>query len=224
MPKEGKIIPYTIWGNETKVVIRHPTELRFFASPDSPSPYKKLSTSWANYAFETASASAEFQSALLPPLLLIRTLPTTRVVRLHNSPWMRTFSARLQLCGLENLRVFQDLSDPNSLVCMIHYSPNFRPLDGEEYIIFRLYPPPRNSVRIRDDGEKCVKIKGLDIRGSPVLEQKKKGKTPQSQIEQLEEEAYGSHSIEKIKIEFESGKEKRQFLELTRELQGLSSW
>lgn len=107
---------------------------------------------------------------------------------------------------------------------MIHYSPNFRPSNGDEYITFRIYPPPRNSVRIREDGESCVKIKGLDIRGSPAGEQAKKGKSPQSQTELLEEEAYGSRSIEKMKIEFESGKEKREFLEMTRELQGLSSW
>lgn len=123
------------------------------------------------------------------------------------------------------MRIFKDLSEPNCLVCMIHYSPNFRPLNGEEYVVFRLYPPPRNSVRIREDGEQCVKIKGLDIRGSSAVEEKKKkAKAPQSQAEQLEEEAYGSYSIEKIKIEFDSGKEKQEFLELTRELQGLSSW
>lgn len=107
---------------------------------------------------------------------------------------------------------------------MIHYSPNFRPSNGEEYISFRLYPPPRISVRIREHGESCVKIKGLDIRGFPAGEQAKKSRASQTQVERLEEEAYGSHSIEKIKIEFESGKEKREFLEMTRELQGLSSW
>lgn len=81
-------------------------------------------------------------------------------------------------------------------------------------------------MRIREDGEKCVKIKGLDIRGSPAGEQlkKKKGKAPVSRAECLEEEAYGSESVEKIQIEFESGAEKRQFLEMTRELQGMSSW
>lgn len=90
-------------------------------------------------------------------------------------------------------------------------------------------------MRIREDGESCVKIKGLDIRGTSVVEEKKrKGKAPQqqqpqqqqqSQVEQLEEEeAYGSCGIEKIKIEFNSRKEKQEFLDLTRELQGLSSW
>ncbi|KAL8716561.1 MAG: hypothetical protein Q9225_006121 [Loekoesia sp. 1 TL-2023] len=224
LPQDSQIIPYTLWSNETKAIIRYPTELRYFANANSESPYKTKKTSWVNYVFGSASTSAEFQSALLSPLQLIRTLPTTRTVRLHRSPFVRLFSPRLQLCGLENLRVFQDATDPNCLVCMVHYSPNFRPLNGEEYIVFRLYPPPRNSVRIREDGESCVKIKGLDIRGSPANEQKKAGKAPRSQIERMEEEAYGSHSIEKIKIEFESGKEKRQFLELTRELQGLSSW
>ena len=225
VPQDTQIVPYTLWSNYTKVIIRHPTKLRFFDHANSEKPYKKLETSWANYVFESTATSAQFQSALMLPLQLIRTLPTTRIIRLHRSPFVRKFSPRLQLCGLENLRVFQDASDPNSLLCMIHYSPNFRPLNGEEYLTFRLYPPPMNSVRIREDGECCVKIKGLDIRGSPANQQKKKkGKTAQSHIEEMEEEAYGSHSIEKIKIEFDSGKWKRQFLGLTRELQGLSSW
>ncbi|KAL8916583.1 MAG: hypothetical protein Q9208_008423 [Pyrenodesmia sp. 3 TL-2023] len=197
---------------------------RCIQQKSSDSPYKRLETSWVTYTFESVPLAAEFQSVLLPPWQLLRSLPTSRTVRLHNSPWARTFSPRLQLCGLENLRIFRDMSDPNALVCMIHYSPNFRPSDGEEYLVFRLYPPPRNLVRIREDGDKCVKIKGLDIRGSPAEELKKKGKAPQSRAEQLEEDAYGSHSIEKIKIEFESEKEKRQFLELTRDLQGMSSW
>ncbi|KAL9016691.1 MAG: hypothetical protein Q9185_005970 [Variospora sp. 1 TL-2023] len=233
LPKETNAIPYTIWGNQNQVIIPHPTELRFYKTSKSASSHRTVKTSWVTYHFQSATTAADFQSALLPPLLLICTLPTSRVVRIHNSPWVRTFSPRLQLCGLENMRIFKDLSDPNCLVCMIHYSPNFRPLNDEEYIVFRLYPPPRNSVRIREDGESCVKIKGLDIRGTSVVEEKKrKGKLPQqqqqqqqqSQVEQLEQEAYGSCGIEKIKIEFNSGKEKQEFLDLTRELQGLSSW
>ncbi|KAL8839762.1 MAG: hypothetical protein Q9170_001633 [Blastenia crenularia] len=224
LPQESLIIPYTLWSNELKVIIRRPSKIRYFTNLKSNSPYKTTHTSWVNYRFDSVSTSADFQSALLSPFQLITTIPTTRTVRLHNSPFVRAFSSRLQLCGLENLRMFRDATDPNSLVCMIHYSPNFRPVNDEEYILFRLYPPPRNSVRIREDGEKCVKIKGLDIRGSPANEQAKKGKAPQSKVERLEEEAYGSHSIEKIKIEFESRKEKQQFLQMTRELQGLSSW
>ncbi|KAL8709790.1 MAG: hypothetical protein Q9220_005576 [cf. Caloplaca sp. 1 TL-2023] len=224
LPQDHIVIPYTLWSNEVKVVIRHPSELRYYTDWQSDTPYKTSGTSWVNYTFQSATDSAAFQSALLSPLQLLKSLPTSRTMRLHPSPFIRAFSSRLQLCGLENLRVFRDALDPNSLVCMIHFSPNFRPSNGEEYIIFRLYPPPRNSVRIREDGEKCVKIKGLDIRGRPASEQPKKNKVPQSQMERLEEEAYGSRSIEKIKVEFDSGEEKRQFLELTRELQGLSSW
>ncbi|KAL8769866.1 MAG: hypothetical protein Q9209_004304 [Squamulea sp. 1 TL-2023] len=224
LPRECDTVPYTLWANEKKVIIRHPTKLRFFTDVNAASPYRTIETSWVTYVFDSASRSAEFQSCVLSPLQLIKSFPTSKTVRLHPSPWIRAFSPRLQLCGLENLRTFSDATDPSCLVCMIHFSPNFHPSNGEEYITFRLYPPPRNSVRIREDGESCVKIKGLDIRGSPAGEQAKKGKSPATQEEWSEEEAYGSHSIEKIKIEFESGKEKREFLKLTRELQGLSSW
>ncbi|KAI4267244.1 MAG: hypothetical protein L6R38_008342 [Xanthoria sp. 2 TBL-2021] len=224
LPQDRETVPYTLWSNEKKVVIRQPTELRYYKAANSVAPYKTTETSWVTYSFESASQASDFQSSLLSPLQLIRSFPTSRTMRLHPSPFVRAFCPRLQLCGLENLRIFRDATDPNCLVCMIHYSPNFRPSNGDEYIIFRIYPPPRNSVRIREDGESCVKIKGLDIRGSPAGEQTKKGKSPQSQTERLEEEVYGSQSIEKMKIEFESGKEKREFLEMTRELQGLSSW
>ncbi|KAI4227257.1 MAG: hypothetical protein LQ349_006743 [Xanthoria aureola] len=224
LPHDRETLPYTIWSNEKKVVIRQPTQLRYYKAADSMAPYMTTETSWVTYSFGSASQASDFQTNLLSPLQLIRSFPTSRTIRLHPSPFVRAFSPRLQLCGLENLRTFRDAMDPNCLVCMIHYSPNFRPSNGDEYITFRIYPPPRNSVRIREDGESCVKIKGLDIRGSPAGEQAKKGISPQSQTELLEEEVYGSRSIEKIKIEFESGKEKREFLKMTRELQGLSSW
>ncbi|KAL8801459.1 MAG: hypothetical protein Q9182_004425 [Xanthomendoza sp. 2 TL-2023] len=225
VPHGINVIPYTLWSNQKKVIIRHPTDLRYYRDTRSDTPpYKTMETSWVTYSFNSISAASDFQSTLLSPLQLVKSFPTSRTMRLHPSPFVRAFSPRLQLCGLENLRVFRDANDPNCLVCMIHYSPNFRPSKSEEYIVFKLYPPPRISVRIREDGESCVKIKGLDIRGFPAGEQAKKFKTLQTPVEQLEEEAYGSHSIEKIKIEFESGKEKREFLELTRELQGLSSW
>ncbi|KAL8683931.1 MAG: hypothetical protein Q9186_000142 [Xanthomendoza sp. 1 TL-2023] len=224
LPHGIDIIPYTLWSNQKKVIIRHPTDLRYYHGARSESPYKSMETSWVTYSFSSESESSDFQSTLLSPLQLVKSFPTSRTMRLHPSPFVRAFSPRLQLCGLENLRVFRDANDPNCLLCMIHYSPNFCPSNGEEYIVFKLYPPPRISVRIREDGESCVKIKGLDIRGYPAGEQAKKFKTSQTAVERLEEEAYGTHSIEKIKIEFESGKEKREFLEMTRELQGLSSW
>ncbi|KAL8690574.1 MAG: hypothetical protein Q9218_004008 [Villophora microphyllina] len=227
LPHDAKIIPYTLWASENKVIIHHPTELRYYADPTSTRAERIANTTWATYAFPSLSSSSEFQSALLFPLQLVKSLPTRRTMRLHPSPFIRAFSPTLQLCGLENLRIFRDLTDPNCLVCLIHYSPNFLPSNGEEYIVFRIYPPPRNNVRIREDGERRVKIKGLDIRGTPASElqkQKKKGKFPETQIERLEEEAYGSESVEKILIEFDTGNEKKQFLELTRELQGLSSW
>ncbi|KAL8664185.1 MAG: hypothetical protein Q9202_003263 [Teloschistes flavicans] len=227
LPHDTKIIPYTLWSSENKVIIHHPTELRYYADETATRMEKTTKTSWVTYAFPSLLSSSEFQSALLFPLQLVKSLPTRRTMRLHPSPFIRAFSPTLQLCGLENLRIFKDATDPNCLVCLIHYSPNFRPSDGEEYLVFRIYPPPRNTVRIREDGEKRVKIKGLDIRGTSANEprkQKKKAKTSESRIERLEEEAYGSDSVEKILIEFDAGNEKRQFLEMTRELQGLSSW
>lgn len=83
-------------------------------------------------------------------------------------------------------------------------------------------------MRIREDGGKRVKIKGLDIRGTAASELQKQKRRKEggkeSRVERAEEEAYGSESVEKILIQFEAEEGKRVFLGLTRELQGLSSW
>ncbi|KAL9615054.1 MAG: hypothetical protein Q9167_000477 [Letrouitia subvulpina] len=246
LPCEGQVIPYTLWPNTTKVIIRRPSSLRFFppSTPLEPTvqPLKKRKTNWTTYVFSDEQSSSLFQSTLMAPLQLLLSLPTTRTVRLHPSALKRTFSSKLQLCGLENLRLWHDSTDPTALVCMIHYAPSFRParreegedsvagaLPGaEEYLVFRLYAPPKNTVRIREDGEKGVKIKGLDIRveneeGGWKAAQKRKGKE-RGKAELMEEEAYGRGNIEKVKVEFESGAEKKRFLEMTREVQGFSSW
>ncbi|KAL9035683.1 MAG: hypothetical protein Q9214_006468 [Letrouitia sp. 1 TL-2023] len=248
VPRDGQVIPYTLWPNTTKVIIRRPSSLRFF--PPSTSleptvqPLKKRKTNWTTYIFPDEQSSSLFQSTLMAPLQLLLSLPTTRTVRLHPSAFKRTFSSKVQLCGLENLRLWHDSTDPTALVCMIHYAPSFRPArsegggdsasaaavvpGAEDYLVFRLYAPPKNTVRIREAGERGVKIKGLDIRvedeeGGRKARQRRKGKE-RGKAELMEEEAYGRGNIEKVKVEFESGAEKKRFLEMTREVQGFSSW
>ena len=47
-----EIIPYTVWGNNEKISIRVPTELRFHDLNYDSKPIAVAQTSWVNYCFE----------------------------------------------------------------------------------------------------------------------------------------------------------------------------
>ena len=47
-----EIIPYTVWGNDAKVVLRVPTELKFRDTAEDSNPLQSARTSWVNYIFE----------------------------------------------------------------------------------------------------------------------------------------------------------------------------
>ena len=47
-----EVIPYTVWGNDSKVVLRVPTELRFHDTSLDANPLSVAKTSWVNYIFE----------------------------------------------------------------------------------------------------------------------------------------------------------------------------
>ena len=87
---------------------------------------------------------------------LLLTVKTKATMRLHGGI-SGAFAFAEQLCGLENLRIFQD---PSSGACLalLNYSPRFR--DG--YMVF-LLNSLRKPMTIKDDGDNTVRIKGLDI-------------------------------------------------------------
>ena len=112
------------------------------------------------------------------------------------------------------------------VLAMIHYSAQFR--DG--YLAFRLNCPPRNTVRVRDDGDRFVRIKGLAVQPVTtrnVFERRESVREVKSPVGHPSPKSPGSKKEKKIsavKIEFESEVEKRIFLDKVREIQGSASW
>ena len=47
-----EVIPYTVWGNESKVVLRIPAELKFHDITRDATPVYRARTTWINYCFE----------------------------------------------------------------------------------------------------------------------------------------------------------------------------
>lgn len=89
---------------------------------------------------------------------LLHSLGTRRTLRTHDNLVTNTFTFQEQLCGLENLRLWSEDDGDGSVLAMIQYSANFR--DG--YLAFRL-KGPYTTVQVRDDGDKWIRIKGLNV-------------------------------------------------------------
>lgn len=153
---------------------------------------------------------------------LLLSVKTKRTMRIYDTIIGNTFAFQEQLCGLENLRIWQD-DDMAGVLAMIHYTAQFR--DG--YLAFRLNCPPRNTVRVRDDGDRCVRIKGLAVapvagnmfeRKGSVREKRSPVITPKSPMMKKEKK------ISAVKIEFANEVDKMVFLDKVREIQGSASW
>ena len=51
VPEEAEVIPYTVWDNHTKVVLRLKAQLDYHDIAPESRPTKKVETAWINYIF-----------------------------------------------------------------------------------------------------------------------------------------------------------------------------
>ena len=210
VPDGEEVVPYTIWGNLEKVAIRLSTELRFHDIVFDAKPLNSANSSWVNYVFEDERASTMFQSALMGKSLLL-SVRTNKTLRLHDGLIENTFSYQEQMCALENLRMWQD-PDTGGVLAMVHYSAQFR--DG--YLAFYLNSA-RDPVRLREEGDKWVKIKGLSILPPPS-----KSKSRSNTLESHKSpKANKEKRIKGAKIEFTSEFDRQRFMDKIREVQGM---
>lgn len=107
-----------------------------------------------------------------------------------------------QMCAMETLRLWEEEAS-GAVLGMIHFSAQFR----RGYMLFYLNSAER-SVRVRDEGGKVVKVKGLRI----PLDMNERGK-----VERRASDA--KRLISGAKIEFASESEKLEFLEMVDRIQ-----
>ena len=116
------------------------------------------------------------------------------------------FTFAEQLCGLENLRIFYD---PNTNVAygMIHYVPDF----AEGYMTIPLNDP-RNAIRVREENNTTIRIKGLKI---PLKEKvNRRPSTSEARSKQRQEKF-----LTGAKIEFFAQVDKDTFMAELRKIQ-----
>ena len=158
---------------------------------------------------------------------LLLTVRTTKTMRLHDG-FTGNFAYQEQMCALENLRIWQD-QDTGGVLAMIHYSAQFRngymafyrtiPV-AQSTLLLKLMATvnsSRDPVRVRDDGDRFVKLKGLSI----PLRDHRPSIARQNSVDHTKSPKLKSEKrITGARIEFTSDLDKRLFLEKFRELQG----
>jgi len=210
MEDDQMYIPYSSYFSPSKASITVPCELKFHDIKHGNRPMRIVKTSWVNYVFDTPQAAALFQNELMGRTLLA-TFRTEKTMRLHTSLVGKSFSYAEQMCGLENLRVWED-SDSGAIIALIHFSAHFR----QGYLAFYLNDA-LHPVKVKDDGGREVKIKGLRVpiegasRKDSVVEGKGKGRMSEREKEK--------GIISGAKVEFASEGEKKEFLDMCRHVQ-----
>jgi hypothetical protein len=161
---------------------------------------------------------------------LVMSLKTNKTMRVHEGLIADTFSYQEQMCALENMRIWQD-HETNGFLAMIHYTAHFR--DG--YLAFyRMLLSPssplichsylsvnssRDPIRIRDEGSKSVKIKGLHLEAPPKPKYRTNSMDTHRSPSVRPKDAKNLQ-IKGVKIEFTSEEDKKMFIEKVREVQG----
>lgn len=148
-------VPYSSYFSPEKISVTVPTEVRFYGIRYGTKPTKVQKTSWINYVFADVKSAALFQNELMGRTLL-GTYKTEKTLRIHEG-LSGVLAYQEQMCGMENLRLWEDEST-NAVIATIHFSAHFR----NGYLAFYLNSSA-NPVRVKDEGGREVKIKGLRV-------------------------------------------------------------
>ncbi|KAF9733921.1 hypothetical protein PMIN01_08264 [Paraphaeosphaeria minitans] len=202
-------VPYSSYFSPEKVSVTVPCELKFHDVQYGQRVLMTAKTTWINYVFESAHSAALFQNELMGRTLLA-TYRTSKTLRIHEG-LSGAFSYAEQMCGMENLRIWED-NDTLAIIVLIHFSPQFR----NGYLAFYLNSA-NTPIRVKDDGGREVKVKGLRV----PLEGKGSGKKD-SVIAEGKNRGEGVDKKKMVtgaRIEFASEAEKRDFMGLVWEMQ-----
>ena len=122
---------------------------------------KEVSTNWVNYVFASENDAVAFQSAVFGRMLL-GSFRTTKTTVLHEGI-KGAFAFEEQFANIEMLRLWEDdgVSTPGAqggVLALMHISSNF----GEGWARWWMNNS-KQQVRVKSEGMKYAKLKGIDI-------------------------------------------------------------
>ncbi|KAF2004457.1 hypothetical protein P154DRAFT_572117 [Amniculicola lignicola CBS 123094] len=197
-------VPYSSYFNAEKISVTVPCELKYHDVQFGTRPSKTAKTNWINYVFEDVKGATLFQNELMGRTLLA-TFRTEKTLRIHEG-LSGTFSYQEQMCGMENLRIWED-DTTSAVVALIHFSAHFR----KGYLAFYLNSAG-NPIKVKEEGSREVKIKGLRVPLDKGALRKDSGAGVGKDVDKRK-------IISGARIEFATEAEKREFLMVVRDVQ-----
>lgn len=184
-------IPYSSFFSETISI--PPTEgdilLKFHTTNWGDPPSEEKRTTWINYGFDSKDDAASFQSAVFGRMLL-GNYRTSKTTVLHEG-LKGAFALEEQFANITSLRIWQcdDVAMPGAsggVMALMHVAGNF----GDGWARWWMNNS-KQQVRVKEDGAKHVKIKGIDL---TVV---KPGQNP-AVVESLKRAATGEGSLHRM--------------------------
>ncbi|KKY20550.1 hypothetical protein UCDDS831_g04597 [Diplodia seriata] len=200
-----EIVPHASYFVPEKISLPLVAELRFHDKVYGAKPIKVEKTTWVNYVFEDVKSGTLFQNELMGRIL-VGVFKTEKTLRVHEG-FSGVLTYQEQMCGMENLRLWANPAS-GGVLAMIHFSAQFR----AGYLAFYLNSS-NCPVRVKDEGGKEVKIKGLKI----PMDRNRAGIGGRRGSESGKVE--GKKWITGARVEFASDVEKLLFLEKVKEVQ-----
>ncbi|KAK5723257.1 hypothetical protein LTR15_004954 [Elasticomyces elasticus] len=163
----NETVPYCSYFDPLKVSLppsEGPTSeisLKFHPSTFGAALEDEKKTNWINYVFASDNDANAFQSAVFGRTLL-GSYRTTKTTVLHEGV-RGVFAFEEQFANIEILRLWEDdgISTPGAaggVLALLHVSSNF----GEGYARWWVNSS-RQHVRVKEDGAKWARVKGIDV-------------------------------------------------------------
>ncbi|KAF2208481.1 hypothetical protein CERZMDRAFT_49143 [Cercospora zeae-maydis SCOH1-5] len=167
LAESQETVPYCSYFEPEKVSLQGTTEeggqilLKFHSQEWGAILKAERSTNWVNYSFVNEADAVAFQSAVFGRLLLA-SFATTKTTVIHDG-LKGAFTFEEQFANIEMLRLWEDdgLETPGAaggVMALMHISSNF----GEGWARWWINNS-RQNVRIKEEGSKFVKIRGIDV-------------------------------------------------------------
>lgn len=182
---------------------------------------EEIRTGWINYIFASATDAAAFQSAVFGRTL-IGSFRTSKTTVIHEGI-KGVFALEEQFAKMDTFRLFEDdgiatAGADGGVLALLHVSSTF----GEGWAKFWLNSS-RQHVYVKKDGERCVKMKGLQVTvpgSSPVTTgPARRPSILDEHVVRVDAARAAKKQVTGLRVEFETFREREDFLLLCRRVQ-----
>ena len=225
LSEREETVPYCSFFTPEKVSLAGATEdaltLRCHGANWSEVLEKEIKTGWVNYVFASAFDAGQFQSAVFGRTL-VASFRTSKTTVIHDGI-KGVFAIEEQFAKMDRLRLFEDdgVATPGAeggVLALLHVSSTF----GEGWAKFWLNSS-RQQVYVKKDGERCAKIKGLDLAVPGTIPVTTgPGRRPSvldEHVVRVDSARTPLKRVAGIRVEFETMRERDEFLGVLRRVQ-----